>query len=83
MKCCNVGTLQVALTLACMFSQPSNYKIHLFSESNPESEKSWICNSQNHTLPKVADYTRKKTRVRSKLKGKNNNGRLVIGLECC
>ncbi|KAM3841829.1 synaptonemal complex protein 2-like [Vipera latastei] len=58
----------VALTLACMFSQPSNYKIHLFSESNPESEKSWICNSQNHTLPKVADYTRKKTRVRSKLK---------------
>ncbi|XP_039205501.1 synaptonemal complex protein 2-like isoform X1 [Crotalus tigris] len=55
-------------------SLPSNYKTHLFSESNPEtlsngmSEKSWICNSQNKTLPKVANYTRKKTRVRSKLK---------------
>ncbi|KAM6455200.1 synaptonemal complex protein 2-like isoform 2-T3 [Liasis olivaceus] len=55
-------------------SLPSNYKNHLFSESNPEtlsngvSEKSWILNSQKNPLPKVADYTRKKPKVKSKLK---------------
>ncbi|XP_063156014.1 synaptonemal complex protein 2-like [Candoia aspera] len=55
-------------------SLPSNYKNHLFSESNPEtlsngvSEKSWILDSQKNSLPRVADYTRKKPRVKSKLK---------------
>ncbi|XP_034284911.2 synaptonemal complex protein 2-like [Pantherophis guttatus] len=55
-------------------SLPANYKTHLFSESNSDSlsngmsEKSWIRNSQSNTLPKVADYTRKKTKVKSKLK---------------
>ncbi|OXB63386.1 hypothetical protein ASZ78_004827 [Callipepla squamata] len=48
---------------------------HLFSESNnektskSESEKSWILNSQKETLPKSLNYTRKKRRVRRKLKG--------------
>ncbi|KAM6120254.1 LOW QUALITY PROTEIN: synaptonemal complex protein 2-like [Pterocles gutturalis] len=47
---------------------------HLFSESNNEntstdqSEISWILDSQKPPLPKSADYTRKKPRVRSKLK---------------
>ncbi|OXB84554.1 UNVERIFIED_CONTAM: hypothetical protein H355_008030 [Colinus virginianus] len=48
---------------------------HLFSESNnektskSESEKSWILNSQKETLPKSLNYTRKRRRVRRKLKG--------------
>ncbi|NXS92142.1 SYC2L protein, partial [Jacana jacana] len=52
----------------------SNYRKRLFSESNNEntstgqSEKSWILNSQKQSMPKSLDYTRKKTRVRSKLK---------------
>ncbi|NXK18413.1 SYC2L protein, partial [Arenaria interpres] len=52
----------------------SNYRKHLFSESNNEntstgqSEKSWILNSQKRPLPKSLDYTRKRPRVRSKLK---------------
>ncbi|NXT21968.1 SYC2L protein, partial [Syrrhaptes paradoxus] len=52
------------------------YRKHLFSESNNEntstgqSEKSWILDSQNPPLPKSADYTRKRPRVRSKFKGK-------------
>ncbi|NWX45188.1 SYC2L protein, partial [Steatornis caripensis] len=47
---------------------------HLFSESNNEntstgqSEKSWILDSQKQPLPKSLDYTRKRPRVRSKLK---------------
>ncbi|NXG80472.1 SYC2L protein, partial [Baryphthengus martii] len=51
-----------------------NYRKHLFSESNNEntstsqSEKSWILNSQKQSLPKSLDYTRKRPRVRSKLK---------------
>ncbi|KAM6444437.1 synaptonemal complex protein 2-like [Rhynochetos jubatus] len=54
----------------------SNYRKHLFSESNNEntssgqSEKSWILNSQKQSLPKSLDYTRKRPRVRSKLKDK-------------
>ncbi|XP_061850460.1 synaptonemal complex protein 2-like [Colius striatus] len=52
----------------------SNYRKHLFSESNGEntstgqSEKSWILDSQKQSLPKSLDYTRKKPRMRSKLK---------------
>ncbi|NXW61637.1 SYC2L protein, partial [Eurystomus gularis] len=52
----------------------SNYRKHLFSESNNEntstgqSEKSWILDSQKRPLPKSLDYTRKRPRVRSKLK---------------
>ncbi|KAM6412932.1 synaptonemal complex protein 2-like [Pluvialis apricaria] len=52
----------------------SNYRKHLFSESNNEntstgqSEKSWILDSQKEPLPKSLDYTRKRPRVRSKLK---------------
>ncbi|ETE65392.1 Synaptonemal complex protein 2-like protein, partial [Ophiophagus hannah] len=38
------------------------------NNSESMSEKSWIHNPQNNTLPKVADYTRKKTKVKSKLK---------------
>ncbi|XP_033916233.1 synaptonemal complex protein 2-like [Melopsittacus undulatus] len=51
-----------------------NYRKHLFSESNNEntstgqSEKSWILDFQKQPLPKLHDYTRKRTRVRSKLK---------------
>ncbi|XP_064528084.1 synaptonemal complex protein 2-like [Pseudopipra pipra] len=51
-----------------------NYRKHLFSESNNEnissgqSEKSWILDSQIQSVPKSVDYTRKRTRVRSKLK---------------
>ncbi|NWR84082.1 SYC2L protein, partial [Furnarius figulus] len=51
-----------------------SYKKHLFSESNNEntstgqSEKSWVLDSQKESLPKFADYTRKRSRVRSKLK---------------
>ncbi|XP_076188379.1 synaptonemal complex protein 2-like [Aptenodytes patagonicus] len=54
--------------------RPSSYRKHLFSESNNEntstgqSEKSWILDSQKRSLPKSLDYTRKKPRVRSKLK---------------
>ncbi|XP_051466209.1 synaptonemal complex protein 2-like [Apus apus] len=52
----------------------SNYRKHLFSESNNEntstgqSEKSWILDSQKPSLSKSLDYTKKKRRVRSKLK---------------
>ncbi|KAM6100999.1 synaptonemal complex protein 2-like [Theristicus caerulescens] len=52
----------------------SSYRKHLFSESNNEntstgqSEKSWILDSQKQSLPKSLDYTRKRPRVRSKLK---------------
>ncbi|NWW82552.1 SYC2L protein, partial [Climacteris rufus] len=52
----------------------SSYRKHLFSESNNEntspgqSEKSWILDSQTQPVPKFADYTRKRPRVRSKLK---------------
>ncbi|XP_065485914.1 synaptonemal complex protein 2-like [Caloenas nicobarica] len=52
----------------------SNYRKHLFSESNNEntstgqSEKSWILDSQKQPLPKSLDYTRKRPRVRSRLK---------------
>ncbi|NXE90620.1 SYC2L protein, partial [Menura novaehollandiae] len=52
----------------------SSYRKHLFSESNNEntspgqSEKSWILDSQTQPAPKSVDYTRKRSRVRSKLK---------------
>ncbi|XP_064561350.1 synaptonemal complex protein 2-like isoform X2 [Zonotrichia leucophrys gambelii] len=52
----------------------SSYRKHLFSESNNEntspdkSEKSWILDSQIQPVPKSVDYTRKRPRVRSKLK---------------
>ncbi|NXX00699.1 SYC2L protein, partial [Larus smithsonianus] len=52
----------------------SSYRKHLFSESNNEntstgqSEKSWILDPQKRSLPKSLDYTRKRPRVRSKLK---------------
>ncbi|NWJ06651.1 SYC2L protein, partial [Crypturellus undulatus] len=52
----------------------SSYRKHLFSESNSEnastdpSEKSWILDSQKRSLPRSLDYTRKRSRVRSKLK---------------
>ncbi|NXY54872.1 SYC2L protein, partial [Callaeas wilsoni] len=51
-----------------------SYRKHLFSESNNEntspgqSEKSWILDSQIQSVPKSVDYTRKRPRVRSKLK---------------
>ncbi|NWV69720.1 SYC2L protein, partial [Malurus elegans] len=51
-----------------------SYRKHLFSESNNEntstgqSEKSWILDSQIQLVPKSVDYTRKRPRVRSKLK---------------
>ncbi|KAM4688966.1 synaptonemal complex protein 2-like [Discoglossus pictus] len=50
-----------------------NYKKHLFSESNgivsnSQSEKSWVLEFQKKSLPKSADYSRKKTRIKSKLK---------------
>ncbi|XP_049679999.1 synaptonemal complex protein 2-like [Accipiter gentilis] len=54
--------------------RPSSYRKHLFSESNNEntstgqSEKSWILGAQRESLPKSLDYTRKRSRVRSKLK---------------
>ncbi|NWR11924.1 SYC2L protein, partial [Paradoxornis webbianus] len=52
----------------------SVYRRHLFSESNNEntspgqSEKSWILDSQIQSVPESVDYTRKRPRVRSKLK---------------
>ncbi|XP_066044194.1 synaptonemal complex protein 2-like isoform X3 [Chamaea fasciata] len=52
----------------------SSYRRHLFSESNNEntspgqSEKSWILDSQIQLVPESVDYTRKRPRVRSKLK---------------
>ncbi|XP_074942246.1 synaptonemal complex protein 2-like [Phalacrocorax aristotelis] len=52
----------------------SGYRKHLFSESNNEntstgqSEKSWILDPQQRSLTKSLDYTRKRPRVRSKLK---------------
>ncbi|NXR28423.1 SYC2L protein, partial [Cinclus mexicanus] len=52
----------------------SSYRKHLFSESNNEntspaqSEKSWILDSQIQSVPKYVDYSRKRPRVRSKLK---------------
>nr|XP_009511972.1 PREDICTED: synaptonemal complex protein 2-like [Phalacrocorax carbo] len=51
-----------------------NQRKHLFSESNNEntstgqSEKSWILDPQQRSLTKSLDYTRKRPRVRSKLK---------------
>ncbi|CAM5116778.1 unnamed protein product [Natator depressus] len=54
--------------------RPSDYRKHLFSESNrdspsnSQSEKSWILDSQKKSLPKTLDYTRRRPRVRSKLK---------------
>ncbi|RMC16140.1 hypothetical protein DUI87_08354 [Hirundo rustica rustica] len=54
--------------------EKSSYRKHLFSESNNEntspaqSEKSWILDSQIQLVPKSVDYTRKRPRVRSKLK---------------
>nr|XP_014436896.2 synaptonemal complex protein 2-like [Pelodiscus sinensis] len=51
-----------------------NQRKHLFSESNLDtpsnslSEKSWILDSQKKSLPKTQDYTRRRPRVRSKLK---------------
>ncbi|XP_074841561.1 synaptonemal complex protein 2-like [Carettochelys insculpta] len=54
--------------------RPFNYRKHLFSESNLDtpsnslSEKSWILDSQKKLLPKTQDYTRRRPRVRSKLK---------------
>ncbi|TFK09171.1 F-box/WD repeat-containing protein 2 [Platysternon megacephalum] len=51
-----------------------NQRKHLFSESNRDtasnshSEKSWILDSQKKSLPKTLDYTRRRPRVRSKLK---------------
>ncbi|XP_030405296.1 synaptonemal complex protein 2-like [Gopherus evgoodei] len=51
-----------------------NQRKHLFSESNwdtasnSHSEKSWILDSQKKSLPKTLDYTRRRPRVRSKLK---------------
>ncbi|XP_039377722.1 synaptonemal complex protein 2-like isoform X2 [Mauremys reevesii] len=54
--------------------RPSDYRKHLFSESNRDtasnshSEKSWILDSQQKSLPKTLDYTRRRPRVRSKLK---------------
>ncbi|XP_031408608.1 synaptonemal complex protein 2-like isoform X2 [Meleagris gallopavo] len=56
------------------YSQNQSYRKHLFSESNnektsnSESEKSWILNSQKELLPKSLSYTRKRRRVRRKLK---------------
>ncbi|NWV23561.1 SYC2L protein, partial [Origma solitaria] len=52
----------------------SSYRKRLFSESNNEntssdqSEKSWILDFQTRFVQKSVDYTRKKPRVRSKLK---------------
>ncbi|XP_053252298.1 synaptonemal complex protein 2-like [Podarcis raffonei] len=52
----------------------ASYRNNLPSESNQEtpsnseSEKSWVLNSQKKLVSKSADYTRKKKRVRSKLK---------------
>ncbi|KAM4684561.1 synaptonemal complex protein 2-like [Amazona ochrocephala] len=50
----------------------SSYRKHLFSESNntstDQSEKSWILDFQKQSLQKLHDYTRKRSRVRSKLK---------------
>ncbi|NXL97198.1 SYC2L protein, partial [Tyrannus savana] len=57
-----------------LLCERSSYRKHLFSESNNEntstgqSEKSWILDSQIQSMPKSVDYTRKRTRVRSKLK---------------
>nr|XP_028591660.1 uncharacterized protein LOC114600083 [Podarcis muralis] len=51
-----------------------SYRNNLPSESNQEtpsnseSEKSWVLDSQKKLVSKSADYTRKKKRVRSKLK---------------
>ncbi|XP_059580412.1 synaptonemal complex protein 2-like isoform X1 [Alligator mississippiensis] len=52
----------------------SDYRKHLFSESNhdttsnSQSEKSWILDSQKKPLLKAQDYTRRRPRLRSKLK---------------
>ncbi|NWZ94350.1 SYC2L protein, partial [Nesospiza acunhae] len=60
--------------LSSLERRQSSYRKHLFSESNNEntspdkSEKSWILDSQIQPVPKSVDYTRKRPRVRSKLK---------------
>ncbi|NXY44488.1 SYC2L protein, partial [Ceuthmochares aereus] len=52
----------------------SSYRKHLFSESNNEntspgqSEKSWILDFQQPSLPKSLDYTRKRQKVKRRLK---------------
>ncbi|NXN00466.1 SYC2L protein, partial [Sylvia borin] len=52
----------------------SVYRKHIFSESNNEntspgqSEKSWILDSQIQLVPESVNYTRKRPRMRSKLK---------------
>ncbi|KFU92108.1 Synaptonemal complex protein 2-like, partial [Chaetura pelagica] len=64
--CCSSGYSRASLGI--MFQK------HLFSESNNEntstgqSEKSWILNSQKRSLSKSLDYSKKRRRVRSKLK---------------
>ncbi|NXL51987.1 SYC2L protein, partial [Podilymbus podiceps] len=66
--------IHVALMNILLCEKRSNYRKHLFSESNNEntstgqSEKSWILDSQKQSLPKSLDYTRKRQRMRSKLK---------------
>ncbi|KAM4907973.1 synaptonemal complex protein 2-like [Sylvia borin] len=51
-----------------------SYRKHIFSESNNEntspgqSEKSWILDSQIQLVPESVNYTRKRPRMRSKLK---------------
>lgn len=66
------GAGWAGLTPGSVFS----YRKHLFSGSNHEktsnsqSEKSWILDSQKQPLPKSLDYTRKRRRVRRKVKGK-------------
>ncbi|XP_064280914.1 synaptonemal complex protein 2-like isoform X3 [Passer domesticus] len=60
--------------LSSLERRQSSYRKHLFSESNNEntspgqSEKSWILDSQIQSVPKSVGYTRKRPRVRSKLK---------------
>ncbi|XP_018123277.1 synaptonemal complex protein 2-like isoform X2 [Xenopus laevis] len=51
----------------------SAYRSHLFSESNgtasnTESERSWILDFKNKAPVKSADYSRKKPKIKSKLK---------------
>ncbi|KAM8966956.1 synaptonemal complex protein 2-like [Pelodytes ibericus] len=53
--------------------QTSSYKTHLFSESDgvpstDQSEKSWILNFQKKSRTRSADYSRRKRRIKSRLK---------------